>query len=89
LCGISYLRYHDRWYAVIGCLRDPEPGRPAPIYIIDAETYELLSTIRPKEELGIELAQHLHNVVFHVHEGQLYLVCQAWNPGHYFVLQAV
>ena len=89
LCGISYLRHHDRWYAVIGCLRDPEPGRPAPIYIIDAETYELLSTIRPKEELGIELAQHLHNVVFHVHAGQLYLVCQAWNPGHYFVLQAV
>ncbi len=89
LCGINYLEHHERWYAVIGCLRDPEPGRPAPIYIIDAETYELLSTIRPKEDLGIELAQHLHNVVLHVHDGQVYLVCQAWNPGHYFVLQQV
>jgi hypothetical protein len=87
LCGINYVRYQDRWYAVIGCLRDPVADRPAPIYIIDAETYELLSTIRPKEDLGIELAQHLHNVVFHVHDGQLYLVCQAWNPGHYFILQ--
>jgi hypothetical protein len=89
LCGINYIQYNDRWYAVIGCLRDPVQDRPAPIYIIDASTYELLSTIRPKEELGIELAQHLHNVVFHLHEGQLYLICQAWNPGHYFVLQKV
>lgn len=87
LCGIHYIEYQGRWYGVIGCLRDVEEGRPAPIYIIDAESYDLISTIRPKEELGIDLAQHLHNVVFHVHNGQLFLVCQAWNPGHYFVLQ--
>lgn len=87
LCGINYVHYQDRWYAVIGCLKDPVPDRPAPIYILDAETYELLSVIRPKEELGIDLAQHLHNVVFHVHDGQLYLICQAWNPGHYFILE--
>ena len=89
LCGISYLDYEDRWYAVIGCLRDPVEDRPAPIYIIDAESYELLSTVRPKEELGVDLAQHLHNVALHIHDGQVYLVCQAWNPGHYFVLQRV
>ena len=89
LCGIGYLEYQARWYAVIGCLRDPEEDRPAPIYIIDAESYELLSTIRPKEDLGVELAQHLHNVVLHFVDDQLYLVCQAWNPGHYFVLQKV
>ncbi|MEM7030248.1 MAG: hypothetical protein AAF629_11825 [Chloroflexota bacterium] len=89
LCGISYLQYQNKWYAVIGCLKDPDEDRPAPIYILDAETYELLSTIRPKEELGIELAQHLHNVMLHVHNDELYLICQAWNPGHYFVLQKV
>ena len=89
LCGINYLEYQDRWYAVIGCLRDPVEGRPAPIYIIDADTYELISTIRPKEELGIDLAQHMHNVTLHINGGELYLVCQAWNPGHYFVLQKV
>ncbi len=87
LCGISYIEYQERWYAVIGCLEDPDEGRPAPIYILDAETYQILSTIRPKEDLGVELAQHLHNVVFHIQDDQLYLVCQAWNPGHYFVLQ--
>ncbi len=30
LCGISYLEYQAHWYAVIGCLRDPEENRPAP-----------------------------------------------------------
>ena len=89
LCGISYMEYQARWYAVIACLRDPVKDRPAPIYIIDAESYELLSIIRPKEDLGVELAQHLHNVALHIHDGQVYLICQAWNPGHYFVLQKV
>ena len=89
LCGISYLEYQARWYAVINCLRDPVEDRHAPIYVIDAESYELLSTIRPKEDLGIELAQHLHNVAIHIHDDQLYLVCQAHAPGHYFVLQKV
>jgi len=89
LCGISYLQYESRWYGVIACLQDPDERRPAPIYIIDAQSYELISTVRPKEDLGVELAQHLHNVVLHVHNGQLYLICQAWNPGHYFVLQKV
>ncbi len=89
LCGINYFEQANQWYAVIGCLRDPEvgDGRPAPIYIINAETYELLSVVRPKEELGVELAQHIHNAVMHIVDNTLYLVCQAWNPGHYFVLE--
>lgn len=89
LCGISYADFNGRTYAAIGCLQDPVEGRPAPIYIIDATSYELLSTVRPKEELGVELAQHLHNVLLLAQGGDLYLVCQSWNPGHYFVLQKV
>jgi hypothetical protein len=85
-CGIDYVQWGESWYAVIGSLDDPQAGRPAPIYILDGETYSVISTIRPKEELGVELADHLHNVVWHVHDGQLYLICQSWNPGHYFVL---
>jgi hypothetical protein len=86
-CGIDFLLWEGRWLGVIGCLRDPVKDRPAPIYIVDAATFEVLSTIRPKEELGVAPAQHIHNVVFHVHQGQLTLVCQSWNPGHYFVLE--
>ncbi len=87
LCGTSYVEHKNRWLGVIGCLQDPVEGRPAPIYIFDAQSYELISVIRPKEELGVEPAQHLHNVIFHVHQGVLFLVCQSWNPGHYFVLE--
>ena len=64
-------------------------GRAAPIYILDAATYEVVSTIRPKEDLGIELADHIHNTIWYEYGGDLYLICQAWNPGYYFVLELV
>ena len=88
-CGSHTIQWEGRWLSVIGSLVDPVKDRPAPIYIIDASTYQVLSTIRPREDLGIEPVQHLHNVVFHTHQGNLYLVCQSWNPGHYFVLERV
>lgn len=88
-CGIDYIQWEGRWLGVVGSLVDPFKDRPAPIYIIDALTYDVLSTVRPKEELGIDPVQHLHHVVWHVHQGQLYLVCQSWNPGHFFVLEQV
>ena len=86
-CGIDFLDRQGRHLAVVGSLDDPDPNRPAPIYILDGTSFEVLSTIRPKEDLGIELADHIHNVVWHEVEGALDLVCQAWNPGHYFVLR--
>ena len=88
-CGIDFIQRQGRTLGVIGSLVDPVQDRPAPIYVVDVDTFEVLSTIRPKEELGVEPAQHLHNVVWHVYQDQLYLVCQSWNPGHYFVLAQV
>ncbi len=86
-CGIDYIQYQGQWLAAVGSLDAPEAGRPAPIYILDAERYAVLSTLRPKEDLGIERADHIHNVVWHQHNGRLFLICQSWNPGHYFVLE--
>jgi hypothetical protein len=86
-CGIDTIHWEGRWLAVIGSLFDPVKDRPAPIYILDADTFQVLTEIRPKEELGIQAAQHIHNVVWHIHAGVLYLVCQSWNPGYYFVLE--
>jgi len=88
-CGLNTIEFEGRWLTVIGSLRDPIQDRPAPIYIVDADSYELLSTIRPKEDLGLEQVQHLHNVIWHVQDGNLFLICQAWNPGFYFVLERV
>jgi hypothetical protein len=88
-CGIDFIQWEGRWLAVIGSLMDPVKDRPAPIYILDSERFDLLATIRPKEEFGLELVQHLHNVVWHAQDGKLFLVCQSWNPGSYFVLEQV
>ena len=88
-CGIDYVQWKGRWLGVIGSLVDPVKDRPAPIYIVDTATFQVLATIRPKEELGVENAQHMHHVVWHIHNEQLYLVCQSWNPGYYFVLERV
>lgn len=85
-CGIDFTEWQGAWYAVIGSLDDPDKNRPAPIYILD-ESYHLISTIRPKEDLGIEQADHIHNVIWYQHNGSLFLICQAWNPGRFFVLE--
>ena len=86
-CGIQYHEWKGRWLAVIASLDDPDDGRAAPIYVLDAETFCVLSAIRPKEDLGIERADHIHNVIWHEHNGALFLICQSWNPGYYFVLR--
>lgn len=88
-CGIDYIHWQGRWLAAVGSLDAPEAGRPAPIYILDGMTHTLLSTVRPKEDLGIEQADHLHNVVWHSYRETLFLICQSWNPGFYFVLALV
>lgn len=86
-CGIDFFHYAGRSYAAVGSLDDPVEGRPAPIYILDGETFNVISTVRPKEELAVRDAEHIHNVVWHEYNGNGYLICQAWNPGYYFVLE--
>ena len=88
-CGIDFIEWQGRSLALIGSLSDPDENKPAPIYILDANSYEVLSTIRPKEDLNIELADHIHNTIWYKYKNNLYLICQAWNPGYYFVLELV
>lgn len=90
-CGIDLVEYEGRSYAVVGTLDDPEvdKGRSAPLYVLDGETYEVLATIRPKDDLGVETANRLHNVVWHQHDGRLFLVGQSFKPGCFFVLEHV
>lgn len=85
-CDIDFLEE----YAVVGCLKGPGGKTPAPAYILDREG-KVISTIRPKADLGLELFTHIHNVTWHtVGEGEsrkVYLLCQAWNPGGFAVLE--
>ncbi|MGH9340421.1 MAG: hypothetical protein ACRD1R_12730 [Acidobacteriota bacterium] len=82
-CDIDYLE----GYAIVGCLHGPDRSKGAPIYILQGD--EVVSTIMPKEDLGLETFQHIHNAVLHKVGGRFYIIAQAWNPGDFAILEQV
>ena len=74
-------------YAVVGCLHGPDRSKGAPIYILRGD--RIVSTIMPKEDLGLENFQHVHNAVLIEREGRLFIIAQAWNPGDFTILEQV
>jgi hypothetical protein len=82
-CDVDYLGR----YAIVGALHGPDRSKGAPIYLFENE--QLVSTVMPKEELGLENFQHVHNAVLHERDGKLYIIAQAWNPGDFAILEQV
>ncbi|HXA07957.1 MAG TPA: hypothetical protein VNY30_24085 [Bryobacteraceae bacterium] len=82
-CDIYYLGK----YAVVGSLDGPDTSKGAPIYLLEND--RLISTILPKEELGLTNFKHVHNAVLRDLGGKLYIIAQAWNPGDFAVLEQV
>jgi hypothetical protein len=82
-CDIYYLGN----YAVVGSLHGPDRSKGAPIYILEND--QLISTIMPKEDLGLKNFQHVHNAVLREYGNKLYVIAQAWNPGDFAVLEQV
>ena len=82
-CDIYYLGK----YAVVGSLDGPDTSKGAPIYLLEND--RLVSTILPKEELGLTNFKHVHNAVLRELGGKLYIIAQAWNPGDFAVLEQV
>lgn len=78
---------HAGRYTLVACLHGPDRNRGAPLYVLEGST--VVSTIMPKEELGLENFQHLHNAVFRVLDGRFYIIVQSWNPGGFAILQQV
>ena len=72
-------------YEIIGCLYGPNHELGAPIYIL--EDGHIVSTVLPKEELGLENFKHIHNATAVTLGGKLYLIAQAWNPGDFAILE--
>ena len=50
---------------------------------------KLISTIMPKEDLGLKNFQHIHNAVLREYGNKLYVIAQAWNPGDFAILEQV
>ncbi len=82
-CDINYLGH----LAVVPALDGPDRRKGAPIYILEDD--QLISTIMPKEELGLVNFQHIHNAVLRQVGSKLYIIAQAWNPGDFAILEQV
>jgi hypothetical protein len=82
-CDIDYVGR----YAVVAALDGPDRSKGAPIYLFEDD--RLVSTLFPKEDLGLENFKHVHNAVLRQVGGKLYVIAQAWNPGDFAVLEQV
>lgn len=84
----------DLWgdYALAACLENPGKA-PGPLIIVNLKTRTIVSVIKPKEELGYEFADHIHDACWYLHkqgkQTDVYLVFTAWNPGGIGALKLV
>jgi hypothetical protein len=84
----------DVWgdYALAPCLDGPGQT-PGPIYVVNLKKRMIVSTIRPKIDLGLAEAQHLHDAIWYFmpngRQRQLYVLFTNWNPGGIAALKLV
>ncbi|MCA8980413.1 MAG: hypothetical protein H6831_08125 [Planctomycetes bacterium] len=90
-CDFEFFVLHDELYGVAASLNvaDGSEDSGASIYVVEMKTLRIVSTIKPKDELGLERFVHLHNVFATVDGNRVSLFCQAWNPGDFAVLSRV
>lgn len=87
-CDFEFFVADDKLYGVAGALSAPKGSADsgAAIYIVDMETLKVVSTVRPRDDLGLPGWKHLHDVFPTVDDGVVTLFCQAWNRGDFAVL---
>tara|TARA_R110002072_G_scaffold302863_1_gene489300 strand:- start:1941 stop:3173 length:1233 start_codon:yes stop_codon:yes gene_type:complete len=90
-CDFEFFKQGGKLYGVAASLNKANGSKDtgAAIYIVDMETLKIVSTIKPKDELGLSRFTHLHNVFPCVEDGVVTLFCQAWNVGDFAVLRQV
>lgn len=84
----------DLWgdYALAPCLDGPSQS-PGPIYILNLKKKAIVSTLRPKADLGFAEAQHIHDACWYLtgkgSKRELYVIFTNWNPGGIGVMKLV
>lgn len=84
----------DLWgdYCLCACLDGPNQT-PGPLYIVNLKKRAIVSTIKPKEDLGYSDAQHIHDAAWYVtgegRDQEVYLLFTNWNPGGIGALRLV
>ena len=90
-CDFEFFASKGKLYGVAGGLMKPtgSEDKGASVYIVDMETMKVVSTVKPKDELGLNTFTHLHDAFATVDDGVVTLFCQAWNGGDFAVLRQV
>lgn len=76
----------DLWgdYALAPCLDGPNKSN-GPIYIINLKKKTVVSTLKVKDDLGYDLALHIHDACWYVtgkgSKQEVYVIFTNWNPG--------
>ncbi|MGL4511902.1 MAG: hypothetical protein ACRCT8_02340 [Lacipirellulaceae bacterium] len=83
-CDVDHVDWQGSPLTVVGCLVGPN-GDPGVVQLVRGD--KVVSTIRPKLDLGLSQFQHVHNAAGIVVEGKLFLLVYGWNPGCYAVLE--
>ncbi len=90
-CDFEFFVADGKLYGVAASLRIAAGSKDtgAAIYIVDMESSKIVSTIKPKDELGLTKFEHLHNVFPTIDDGRVTLFVQSWNKGDFAVLRQV
>jgi hypothetical protein len=79
-------------YALAPCLNGPDQT-PGPVYIINLKKRAIVSTLRPKADLGFPDAQHIHDATWYEtgrgRNREVYVLFTSWNPGGIGALRLV
>ncbi|TWT96187.1 hypothetical protein Pla108_32750 [Botrimarina colliarenosi] len=87
VCDVDFVDWKGERLLVAGCLKSGGGAEPGFVQIL--RDGKVVSTLKPKIDLGIELFQHIHNAAGVVVDGKLFVLCYGWNPGCYAVLEHV
>jgi hypothetical protein len=79
--------YYLGKYVAVASLNNPDKTKGAAVYILEND--KVISTILPKEELGLTNFMHIHNAVLRQIGKKYYVIAQAWNPGDFAILEQV
>lgn len=86
VCDVDFVDWQDKRLMIAGCLKGAE-ATPGVVHLLINR--KIVSTLRPKRDLGLEQFHHIHSATGTIVDGRLFVLCYGWNPGCYAVLQHV
>ena len=83
-CDVDFVQFGEDRLMIVGCLTSPAGG-----VVKILRDGKVVSTLKPKKDLGLNRFKHVHNAAGVIVQGKLYILCYGWNPGCYAVLEHI